>query len=710
MAEQLNDAQRAAVTTLSGPLLILAGAGTGKTRVITVRIASLIRHGVAPDRILALTFTNKAAREMRERAGKLLAGRTDDRQPFITTFHALCAEILRREIRLLGYPRDFTILDRGDQESIIRTALRECRIGPDELEPRQFTWIVSKWKTMGLMPDEVKLAELDERERIAWKAYRPYQQALKNAGSVDFDDLLLLVERLFRNHEEALVRQRSRWQQLLVDEYQDTSLNQYRILQRLVAEHRNLCVVGDDDQSIYGWRGADIRNILSFQKDFPETRVVRLEENYRCCPNILDLANRLIRKNSQRHEKTLRSTRQPQDRPLFCRYPDEVAEARGTAADIRKIQAAEKRAWSDFAILFRTNEQPRPFEQELRAMGIPYVLVGGASFFDRREVKDLIAWLKVLVNPADEVALLRAVRVPSRGIGEGVFDRLVQRGVEAGKSVWEILPGAVADGTLGSRPTAGLGDFVQQIERTRAEISRFGPVEAVRGLIERINLKGEIARRSEDDAERAARWDAVGEVLNMMARFMERRRGDLKEFLDELLLEDRDKEPKDERKKDAVTLITLHSAKGLEFPVVYLVGMEEGLLPHERSLSSAGGVEEERRLAYVGVTRAKDRLTLSRTTARTRFGRKSPAHPSRFLKEMFGDTLAAGLAEGNERIAGQEGSSVEGSADGAIRPGGISPGLRRPGPPPVTGSNVAAGSVPNAHRGFKRHGIRKSDE
>ncbi|MGL4462202.1 MAG: ATP-dependent helicase, partial [Planctomycetia bacterium] len=393
MADGLNAAQSDAVATLRGPLLVLAGAGTGKTRVITVRIANLVRHGVVPGRILALTFTNKAAREMRDRTLKLLGKRLEN-PPWIGTFHSLCVQVLRREIHLLGYSRQFTICDRGDQESLVRKALREAKIDASAIKPSIVLGIISRWKSHGLRPEQAAGEVHGETERLSSLAYAKYQVYLKSAGVLDFDDLLLCTEELFRVHPEALAREQKLWDHLLVDEYQDTSANQFRILKALAAPHRNLCVVGDDDQSIYGWRGAEVKNILQFDREFPGAKVVRLEENYRSCPNILRLANQLIQCNRERHPKELRASRAVYDEPRFARYVDEVAEAEAVVSDLSATAYKEKMPYSAFAILFRTNEQPRLFEKELRAKQIPYLLVGGFSFFDRREVRDVLAYLR----------------------------------------------------------------------------------------------------------------------------------------------------------------------------------------------------------------------------------------------------------------------------------------------------------------------------
>lgn len=643
MFDGLNPAQRKAVATLKGPLLILAGAGTGKTRVVTYRIANLIRHGVRPERILAVTFTNKAAKEMQERTLKAI-GKKIDAPPLVTTFHSLGVNILRAEIGRLGYAAHFAIYDRGDQEDVARAALRERNVDPAALKPSTLLHRISLWKQVGLRPQAALGQAVRNDDRLAARVYIAYEQRLRNAGALDFDDLLLCTQELFRDFPDVLARQQARWDHVLVDEYQDTSAAQLDIVRRLVQPHRNLCVVGDDDQSIYGWRGAEVRNILDFQKHFPDATVVRLEENYRSCPNILELANRLIRCNPERQDKTLRATRPANDVPRYTKFEDEAAEAQSVVRDLIATAVKEKLPYRSFAILFRTNEQPRNFEQELRKHSVPYVLVGGYSFFDRREVRDVLAYLKVIHQPTDEVSLLRIINTPSRGIGSTVVEKLIARAVAAGKTVWEVLPQAVADNVFAPKATAALRWFSERIASSqRAFARRGGLIDAARDLIHQIDYQSEIRRKFDDEREREARWESVGEVLNMLAQYERKTPApSLAGFLDQVALDNRDDEKdRDDPKKDAVTLMTLHSAKGLEFPHVYLVGLENGILPHERSMHSLQGISEERRLAYVGVTRARDRLTLTRACHRMRFGKRQAVEASMFLPEMYGRSEAA---------------------------------------------------------------------
>ena len=408
MAHGLNAPQQTAVTTTSGPVLVLAGAGSGKTRVITFRIAHLIQRGVDPERILAVTFTNKAAREMQARATGLL-GQTGPTRPHISTFHSLCVNILRQNIDRLGYRRRFAIYDRGDQDSVARKVLREIHCPTSALRPSDLLWRIGNWKRDGLRSEAAAETVSDEIDLIAARGYRKYELALKAANALDFDDLLLCTLELFDQHAGILKKHQRRFEYVMVDEYQDTNATQYRIISHLVKSHGNLCVVGDDDQSIYGWRGARMENILEFDREYPEATVIQLEENYRCRPEILELANRLIVNNAQRRDKTLKPVRGPGKPPRFLEIDDEVEEATYVSREIRAAVDRRRFRFRDVAILFRTNEQPRLFEQELRAMDVPYVLIGGQSFFDRREVRDLISYLKVLAFPDDELSLLRII-------------------------------------------------------------------------------------------------------------------------------------------------------------------------------------------------------------------------------------------------------------------------------------------------------------
>jgi len=644
MAHGLNPAQHEAVNTLRGPLLVLAGAGTGKTRVVTYRIAQLIKHGTRPSHILAVTFTNKAAAEMQERAAGLL-GKKPPEKPEISTFHSLCVRILRRHATRLGYPAQFAIYDRGDQESVARAALREIRVPDEALRPGDLINFISRWKTHSVRPDKAATLATTDKEHLASMAYRRYQTALKQAGAVDFDDLLMCTEELFGQFADVRVAEAERFRHLLIDEYQDTNASQYRIISALAEGHRNLCVVGDDDQSIYGWRGAEVAHILRFKTDWPDAKVVRLEENYRSTEAILTLANRLIRFNSLRHDKVLRPARTGGDKPQILQCPDEEKEAETVVGDIAAQLATGRVHPREFAILFRTNEQPRAFEAELRKAKLPYVLVGGMSFYDRKEVRDVLAYLKLLVTPSDEISLRRVINVPARAIGSKAQEVLVERAVSEGKSLWDVLPDAKRIAGLAAPAVESMGKFRRIVEHFRERLEKGPIIDVVNDLIREIGYQDEIARLYKEPADQQARWAAVEEVVNSLGSYCKRaRKPTLAGFLDDVALGDLDTsdEKETQLKRNAIALMTLHSAKGLEFPQVYLVGMEEGLLPHRRSVEVEGdAIDEERRLCYVGITRAQDRLTMSMALSRMKWGKARETIPSRFLFEITGQAESA---------------------------------------------------------------------
>lgn len=636
MSSGLNPAQQDAVQTLRGPLLVLAGAGSGKTRVVTFRVANLIRHGTRPSRILAVTFTNKAAAEMQERLGSLLGKQSD--KPQISTFHSHCVRVLRRHIKRLGYPEKFAIYDRGDQESIARGVLREIRVPGELLRPGDLLFQISHWKTHSLRPADASQLARTDKEHLAAMAYRRYQKALQHAGAVDFDDLLLCTEELFRRFPEVRKAEAELFDHLLIDEYQDTNGTQYKIVKALAADHRNLCVVGDDDQSIYGWRGAEVKHILQFNRDWPEAKVVRLEWNYRSTEAILDAANKLIVFNKLRHDKVLKAARAGGEKPRILQFNNETDEAREVVADIRRRIEHDKLDPKDFAILFRTNEQPRAFETELRKAKLPYVILGSQSFFDRKEVKDILAYLRVLSAPQDEVSVLRIINTPPRGIGGKAVETLMKSAVEAGKPIWDVMH----QGSAASAPA--VQKFVDLIERYRRDAAAHKPLaQTAQQLISEIGYEAEIKRQYPDPNEQQTRWAAVEEIVNALAAFEEtKKKPSLAGFLDEVTLGERDFSDDKEKQlaRNAIALMTLHSAKGLEFPHVYMVGMEEGILPHHRTLKAEGGddVDEERRLCYVGITRAQERLTLSLSLTRMKWGKPRDTNPSRFLFEIIGQS------------------------------------------------------------------------
>jgi DNA helicase-2/ATP-dependent DNA helicase PcrA len=647
----LNPAQADAVRTPGGPLLVLAGAGTGKTRVVTYRIAELVRRGTRPERILAVTFTKKAAGEMLDRASAILSagrrapgrGAKPAAAPEISTFHSLCVRILRRHIERLGYRPKFVICDRNEQESQARSALRELRAPTAALAPGDLLAILGRWKNASIRPDEAAAAASGEREELAAAAYRRYQSNLKKIGAVDFDDLLLLTEELLSRFADVRKAEAARFDQILIDEYQDTNRSQYQIVRALAAGHRNLCVVGDDDQSIYAWRGAEVAHILRFQKDWPDAKIVRLEDNYRSTTSILTYANTLIAFNRQRHEKTLRAARPAGDRPIILQCRDEAEEAERIVADIRRQVDSGRAEPRHFAILCRTNEQPRPFETELRRADLPYVLIGGMSFFDRKEVRDLLAYLKVVENPQDEPALRRIINQPPRGIGDAAQKRLLDEATARGVVLWDVLADAGSIAGIDAKTSAATGRLRSLLTDLQGQQQRLSVAGLVEAVLKETHYRDALMKAYPEPLERESRLAALEEIVNAAASYERRGRkgaAGLAGFLDDLLLSERDDgdEKDSQLARNAVVLMTLHSAKGLEFPHVYMVGLEEGILPHKRSLESAGKTEidEERRLCYVGITRAQEQLTLSFALTRRKWGKPRPTKPSRFLYEMTG--------------------------------------------------------------------------
>jgi DNA helicase-2/ATP-dependent DNA helicase PcrA len=533
---------------------------------------------------------------------------------------------------------------------------------------------IGGWKNKGIRPDSAESTADGAQAEFASAAYSKYQAQLKLMGAMDFDDLLLQTNRLFSQFPDARAAEARRFDHLLIDEYQDTNDLQYRIVKGLAEGHRNLCVVGDDDQSIYGWRGAEIAHILGFQRDWPEAKVVRLEANYRSVAPILVYANTLIAHNSTRHQKVLQPFREGGEPPRIFRYEDESKEAEEVVLQITQLLVSNSEdpvKLGDIAILFRTNEQPRVFETELRRVRIPYVLIGGQSYYDRREVKDVLSYLRVLANPIDEVSLLRIINTPSRGIGASTIESLLEVAVADGQPLWAAIPKALDVAELSVAIIRRVQGFCNLIEDFRVRLQRKPISECMRELLTSIDYKSELERLYPGAGEAEARWEAVEGLVNAAALF-EQREGStsLVGFLEEMTLADRDVSPDDDKPQQAITLMTLHSAKGLEFPHVFLVGMEEGILPHQRSILEGQGVEEERRLCYVGVTRAKDSLTLTFTRARMKWGKPRPSIPSRFIAEMRGETERAHrTAEAAEALfkAGQASSSDD--SENPPRPG-----------------------------------------
>jgi len=639
--EGLNPEQRQAVETTEGPLLVLAGAGSGKTRVLTHRVAWLIGGcGIAPEGILAVTFTNKAAAEMRERVGKLLG--PAGAGVWVATFHATCVRLLRREIERLGRPRSFVIYDEADSQGVLRETLRRHGVDARGPDARRVHWRIDQWKNAGLLPEAAAARARDEDDERTAALYRTYQGLLAEANALDFGDLLLLTVELFDAHPDVLARYQERWQYLLVDEYQDTNRVQYRLVNQLAAAHRNLCVVGDPNQSVYGWRGADIRNILDFERDFQGAAVVKLERNYRSTQPILAGANAVVAHNRDRRELALRSERGGGAPIRLFEARDEREEAQFVVQSILEGSRGEGRSYGHFAVFYRTNAQSRPIEEELLKYDVPYVVVGGVRFYDRAEVKDVLAYLRLVVNPADAMALRRIVNVPARGIGKATVEHAAALAEARGATLLEGLRLAAAEG---GRAAARLAGFLALHERLAAELPSLAPVEAIARVLEHTGYLRALEAEGTPEAE--ARVENLRELAAGAEDFESADptgeatgRTPLEQFLDQVALVS-DLDGLDAR-RDRVSLMTAHSAKGLEFPAVFLVGMEEGIFPHSASARDERSVEEERRLCYVGMTRAMERLTLTWAEERRRYGERSFGAPSRFLSE-----IPAALVEGS---------------------------------------------------------------
>lgn len=634
----LNPEQRRAIEQTEGPVLVLAGAGSGKTRVITCRIAHLLAKKVSARNILAMTFTNKAAREMRERVGGLV-GAAAAKELTVSTFHSFCVRVLREHAETLGLSRSFTICDDSDQLTAVKGALREMRIAEAAVHPRAALSKISLFKSRLIAPVQALAEAEDDWEELVARTYRSYNDHLKRSRTVDFDDLLLLVGDLLEKHPEVRKKYQDRYRYVMVDEYQDTNGPQYEILRQIAGTHRNLCAVGDPDQSIYGWRGADVRKILNFEKDFPGATVIRLETNYRSTEQILAAANAVIRNNKSRHEKTLRAACGQGEPIRIFPCEDEEHESEFVVDEIQRDARAGRVKFGDVAILFRTAVQPRPFEARLRAARIPYDLVGGMSFFDRKEVRDVLAYVRLAANPFDEASLLRVVNVPPRGVGKASMDKVVDLATRDGISAAAVFDRGAPEG-VSAETFQAVRSFRGVLADFAAKVPGAGLVPALRELIIAVKYHEEIARCYPDAISQQARIAAVEEIVNVAEAYARRSPSpSLEGFLEEITLstEDDREDPEQKGGKDQVTLMTLHAAKGLEFPRVYLVGAEEGLLPHQRSVQE-DTVEEERRLMYVGITRAKRTLTITRVKTRAKYGRREPCLPSRFLFEIKGET------------------------------------------------------------------------
>ncbi|HEX6966180.1 MAG TPA: UvrD-helicase domain-containing protein [Gemmatimonadaceae bacterium] len=628
---RLNPAQREAVLHFEGPMLVLAGAGSGKTRVLTHRIARLVEHhGVDPRHILAVTFTNKAAGEMRSRVARLLG--EEPAGMWVGTFHAIGARMLRRDAPFVGRTASFTIYDDSDSLSAIKRVMERLKISTKQWSPKAISAAISDAKNALVSPREYASLAMDPMSRAAAQVYEQLETTYRDANAVDFDDLLVLPVRVLQEQAHRLAEYRSRFQFILVDEYQDTNRAQYQFIKMLGGEHGNVFVVGDDDQSIYGWRGADIRNILDFEKDFPAAHIVRLEENYRSTPEVLDLANVVISANTARRGKTLRPTRGSGERVEVVGCLDERDEAEWVTEEIVARQAAQRGLeLRDFAVLYRTNAQSRALEDALRRRAIPYRLVGAVRFYDRREIRDLMAYLKLIANPADDEAFLRAVGTPRRGVGDTTLESLVATAREAGVPL--LVAAGRADLLAPLRPAAraALAGFAELITRYRARAVDAAVDELLRELIEEIRYVEYLKSEGPEGLERV---ENIRELIAGAAETVVDEGGELgltplDHFLQRAtLVTDFDRQ---DPNADAVTMMTLHNAKGLEFPVVLITGLEEGLFPLSRAHDEPEKLEEERRLFYVGITRAERKLYLTYARSRRRNGETMPSLPSSFL-------------------------------------------------------------------------------
>jgi DNA helicase-2/ATP-dependent DNA helicase PcrA len=685
---QLNPQQREAVTSSDGPLLILAGAGSGKTRVIAHRIAFLIaERGVWPRNILAVTFTNKAAEEMRSRVSKLIEGLEIGSTPLISTFHSLCVRILRRDIEALnaGYTRSFTIYDQDDTVRLTRNCIRDLGMDDKQLTPRSVQSAISSAKNRGEDAEAfaAKAHFIDERRASIARVFQLYEERLHQNNALDFDDLLIKTVRLLRDVAEVRERYNDRFRYLLVDEYQDTNQLQFGLIRLLTEKQQNICVVGDPDQSIYRWRGADITNILKFEEHFPSAKVIRLEENYRSTQNILDLASGVIKHNVERKEKALWTQNPAGEKIRYYQALDAESEARFVASKVQEHLRGEPDLRA--AVLYRTNSQSRVFEEAMRRAGLAYNIVGGFSFYERMEVRDIIAYLKLAMNPHDSIALQRVINTPPRGIGKVTLDEIENRARELGISHWDAISDLIADEQrISARSAAALSNFQRIVNGLAASVERviqpdqerdeddpaggdsdFESASPVSDLVKAAILDTgyENALKSENSDEAEGRLENLQELVNAAVDYDEQGAEGLRDFIDHSALV----ADTDQYKADVpVTLMTAHSAKGLEFPVVFLVGLEDGLFPHSRSLSDASDIEEERRLAYVAMTRAERHLYVTHAVKRRVYGEELASEPSQFLNEMPLE-LIDDLSRGRSWLSFARGSKDLEPAAGALR-------------------------------------------
>jgi DNA helicase II / ATP-dependent DNA helicase PcrA len=659
--ESLNPQQREAVAETEGPLLILAGAGSGKTRVITFRIAYLIaERGVAPHNILAVTFTNKAAEEMRNRVAQLLKERMMGSAPLISTFHSLCVRILRQEIEKLqeGYTRSFTIYDQDDSVRLVKGCIKDLGYDEKQMGQRSVQAAISSAKNRGEDAESytARVEYGDEKRAAIARVFRLYQERLVNNNALDFDDLLIKTVQLLRRVQEVREKYNERFHYILVDEYQDTNSLQFALIRFLTEKQQNICVVGDEDQSVYRWRGADITNILNFEEHYPNAKVIRLEQNYRSTQNILDVAGAVVKNNTERKGKTLWTSNPSGERIRYYQAFDGDAEARFVAAKIEEHRRAE--ADLRAAVLYRTNAQSRVFEEALRRAGIPYNIVGGFSFYERAEVRDIISYLKLALNPHDSIALQRVINSPPRGIGKQTLDEIARRAKDYGVSYWETLSIMTEQPEgVSPRAAAALKSFqkiiTELVSAVQAAAQTDSPVsDVVKAAI--LDTGYSSALKSENNDEAEARLENLQELVNAAVDYDAQEGEGLRDFIDHAALVS----DVDQYKRDApVTLMTMHAAKGLEFPLVFIVGLEDGLFPHSRSATDPAELEEERRLCYVAITRAERFLYLTHAMKRRVYGEEMASEPSQFLNEMPLD-LIEDLSRGSSWLSFARSSST----------------------------------------------------
>ncbi|MCJ0742537.1 ATP-dependent helicase [Pedobacter montanisoli] len=632
----LNPQQRAAVETTEGPVMIVAGAGSGKTRVITYRVAHLIQKGVDAFNILVLTFTNKASREMRERIEKVVGN--EARNIWMGTFHSVFAKILRVEAEKIGYPSNFTIYDTDDSKSLLRTILKEMQLDDKLYAVNIVLNRISSAKnnlishTEYLANETIQAEDISNKRPLMGIIYETYAKRCFKAGAMDFDDLLFKTNVLLKDHPDVLNKYQHKFKYLMVDEYQDTNFSQYTIVRKLAAAHHNICVVGDDAQSIYAFRGANIQNILNFEKHYPDLKVFKLEQNYRSTQNIVEVANSIIANNKNQLEKNVFSDNEKGDRIKILRAFTDNEEGKIVAESIAQERALKGLNYADFAILYRTNAQSRAMEESLRKLNIPYKIYGGLSFYQRKEIKDLIAYFRLTFNPADEEALKRVINYPRRGLGDTTLEKISVAADQHGITMWEVIcnPHQYLDGRI----PAQLNDFVTMIKSFAAESKKLDAYESALYIAQHSGILKEL--HSDDSVEGRSRFENIQELLNGIKEFAERE--DIEDrslaiFMQDVALLTNDDNDK-EKDKDTVSLMTVHSAKGLEFKNVYIVGLEENLFPSQMSLTSRTDLEEERRLFYVAITRAEKKLVITYATSRYRWGTLTSCEPSRFINEI----------------------------------------------------------------------------